>query len=103
MSRLVGKVQLPSIMYFVVFSSKTAFFKFEDIFPECFHYRDQHPQIEPLVCMREDYACTVGKGCLDTLAKRIFILFEEVCANADLIILYYRKRNVQGLGAGLFD
>jgi hypothetical protein len=103
MNGLVGEVQLPTILYFVVFSSKTAFFKLQDIFPECFFYRDQSPQIEPLVCMREDNACTVGKNCMDVLAKRVYILFEEVCLDADVVILYYRKRNIQGMGAGVFD
>jgi hypothetical protein len=103
MSDLVGKVQLPSILYFVVFSSKTAFFKLENIFPECFLYREQSPQIEPLICLREENSCTVGKNCMDVLAKRLYVLFGEVCLNADLIILYYKKRNILGLGAGVFD
>lgn len=103
MSSLVGKVQLPKIMYFVVFSSKTSFFKLQDIFPECFFYRDQSPQIEPLICLREPNSCTVGKNCMDVLARRLHVLFEEVCLDADMIVLYYRKRNIEGLGAGVFD
>ena len=103
MSSLVGKVNLPSILYFVVFSSKTAFFKLQDIFPECFFYRDQSPQIEPLICMREENSCHAGRSCMEVLAKRTYVLFEEVCLDSDIIILYFRKRNVQGLGAGVFD
>lgn len=103
MGSLVGKVDLPKILYFVVFSSKTAFFKLEDIFPECFFYREDSPQIEPLICLREENSCTVGKNCMDVLAKRLYVLFEEVCLNSDLIILYFKKRNVPGLGAGVFD
>jgi hypothetical protein len=39
---------------------------------------------------------------METLAKRIFVLFQEVIPQADLIILYYRKQCSSGLGAGLF-
>jgi hypothetical protein len=94
-------VEIPSIMYFVVFSSKTAFFKLDDIFPECLFYRDKSPQIEPLACLQEDNACTEGRHCMETLSKRIFVMFEEVC-DCDLLILYFKKRNYQGLGAGVF-
>lgn len=95
-------VTLPAILYFVVFSSKTAFFKLQDIFPECFLYREASPQIEPLVCLQENNACTVGKSCMETLCKRLYVLFQEVCAGCDLIILYYKKRNYDGIGAGVF-
>lgn len=100
---LVDKIDLPRIMYFVSFSSKTSFFRLKDIYPECFFYRDDSPQIEPLVCLREDNACTVGKSCMEVLAKRLYVLFEEVCPQSDMILLYYKKRNFVGIGAGVFD
>ena len=103
MTSLVGKDQLASIFYFVIFSSRTSFFKLQDVFPECFYYRDQSPQIEPLVCLQEDRSCTAGKGCMGVLVKRLHALFEEVCFSADMIVLYFRKRNFHGLGAGVFD
>ena len=93
---------LNQIMYFVVFSSKTAFFKFEDIFPECFLYREKTPQIEPLMCLEEDNACHVGKNCMEMLAKRLLVLFKEVINNSDLMVLYFKKRGIQGIGAGVF-
>jgi hypothetical protein len=90
----------PQIMYFLEVTGKSAFFKLQDIFPECFLYRDQSPRVEPLLCLKED-VCHVGKGCMDTLAKRIKVLF-DLLPKADLILLYYKKRNVPGMGAGVF-
>lgn len=87
---------------FVEFCVKTAFFKLEDIFGECFLYREKSPQIEPLVCLREENACFAGKSCMQTLAQRIYILFEEILPFAKLILLYFRKRNIPGIGAALF-
>jgi hypothetical protein len=101
MTRVEG-VQLPSIMYFMVFSSKTSFFKLQDIFPECFHYREDSPNIEPLACLVEDMGCTVGRNCMETLCKRLYVLFAEICTSSDLILLYFRKRNYTGLGSGVF-
>lgn len=95
-------VTLPSLMYFVVFSTKTAFFKFDDIFPECSFYRKDSPQIEPLMCLQFDNCCTVGKNCMEVLCRRLYVMFEEVCTQSDLAILYFKKRNFEGLGAGVF-
>jgi hypothetical protein len=103
MGSLVGKINLPSILYFVVFSSKTAFFRLKDIYPECILYSEQSPQIEPLVCLQEENSCHVGNNCMEVLAKRLHVLFEEVCLTSDMIMLYFKKRNVGGLGAGVFD
>ncbi len=92
------------IMYFVVFSSKTSFFKFEDLLPECFLYREHSPQIEPLVCLYEEHACTVGQNCMEKLATRLKVMFEEVLPKEiDLVLLYYRKRSEpDSLAAGVF-
>ena len=89
-------------MYFVVFSSKTAFFKLQDILPECFLYREQSPQLEPLICLQEDNACHVGKNCMETLVRRLKVMFDSVVPMAKLAILYYPKRGKQGIGAGVF-
>lgn len=91
-----------SIQYFLVLSSKTAFFKLDNIFPECALYRDQSPRIEPLICLAEDMACTVGHACMDTAVRRLKMLFSEIVPTAELILLYYRKRCVPGIGAGVF-
>lgn len=93
---------LPSVMYFVVFSTKTAFFKLQDIFPECFFYREQSPQIDPLLCLQEDHACHVGHNCMEVIAKRIHTMFEEVVKGVNVIVLYYRKQTSKGYGAALF-
>jgi hypothetical protein len=90
------------VMYFVVMSSRTAFFKLEDIFPECFLYRESSPQIEPLICLREDNSCHVGRNCMNALVGRIRMLFDQVLPNANLVVLYYKKRNLPGIGAGVF-
>lgn len=90
------------MMYFLLMSQRTAFFKLEDLFPECFLYREKHPQIEPAICIAEDAACTVGKNCMETLAKRLKVLFDELLVDTDLILLYYRKRNLPGIGAAIF-
>jgi hypothetical protein len=58
--------------------------------------------VEPLVCLAEDLACTTGHGCMEALVKRLKMLFEEFRPEPKLILLYYRKRNVPGLGAGVF-
>jgi len=92
----------PSIMYFVIFSTKTAFFKLESIFPECFLFREHAEQIDPLKCLLEDNSCHVGRNCMETLAKRVHVLFEEVLPSVDVIVLYFKKRGSQSYGAGLF-
>lgn len=89
------------IFYFLVLSSKTAMFKLDDLFPECRLYREKAPQAEPLICIRDD-SCPVNHGCMASLVRRIKMLFEEIVPQAELIILYFRKRNVPGLGAGVF-
>jgi hypothetical protein len=94
--------ELTSIIYFVVFSQKTAFLKLESIFPECFFYRDQSPQIDPLMCLLEDNACTVGKNCIETIVKRLHVLFQEILPGVNVIVLYYKKRGGTGVGAGIF-
>ena len=90
------------IMYFLVMSSRTAFFKLEEIFPECYLNREKSPQIEPLICLREERACHVNYNCMEIIAKRIRLMFDEFLQNADLTVLYFRKRNIEGLGAGVF-
>jgi hypothetical protein len=91
-----------NIMYFVVFSSKTAFFKLQDIFPECFLYREHAQQIDPLKCLLEDNACHVNHNCMEALAKRIHVLFQEVLPSVDMVITYFKKRGDRSYGAGLF-
>lgn len=92
----------PSIMYFVVFSTKSSFFKLQDIFPECFLHREHAPQIDPLKCLLEDNACHVNHNCMEVLAKRVHILFQEVLPSVEVIVLYFKKRGSQSYGAGLF-
>jgi hypothetical protein len=91
-----------NIMYFVVFSSKTAFMKLQDTFPECFLYRENSPQIEPLVCLREEHSCHVGHNCMEILCKRVHVLFHEILTGTQILVLYYKKRNTNGLGASVF-
>lgn len=83
--------------------------KLQDLFPECYFYRESSPQVEPLMCLREDNSCHVGRNCMETLAQRLRVMFEEVlepvdgAPSVDLIVLYYRKRaNIDSLGAGVF-
>jgi len=92
------------IMYFVIFSSKTAFFKLEDLLPECFLYREKAPQLEPLICLYEDNACHVGQTCMEKLCTRLKMLFDEVLPpEIDLVLLYFRKRaEPTSLAAGAF-
>ena len=90
------------IMYFVVFSTKTVFFKFQDIFPECFLHREGYQQIEPLQCLQDDGACHVNHNCMEILSKRVHVLFQEVLPTVEVMILYFRKLNGQQYGAGLF-
>lgn len=90
------------MMYFLLMSRKTALFKFNDIFPECALHTEQHPRIEPVVCLRETAACTVGHNCMENLVKRIRTLFEEVLDGVELLVLYFKKRNMPGMGAAIF-
>ena len=86
-------------MYFLTFCGKTAFFKLEEVFPECFlHRKDNH--VEPMYCMIGD--CSVNRNCMETLSKRIFVIFQEVLPFVDLMVLYYKKRNVDSIGGTLF-
>jgi len=88
------------ICYFVVLSSNSAFFKLQDILPECFLYREQSPRLEALVCLREN-ACHVGHNCMETLVQRARALFEELLPTVSVLVLYFRKLD-GGYRAGLF-
>ena len=87
-------------IYFVSLNQKTIFFKLQDIFPECYVNRDQSPNVEPMLCLSG--VCPTNRNCMETLAKRVFVLFKEVLPTAQLIILYYRKRNLPGIGGSVF-
>lgn len=88
-------------IYFVTFCEKTSFFKLQDIFPECFLNREHVPNVEPLVCVRDD-TCPVNHNCMEALAKRVYILFEEVLPASKMIVLYFKKRNIPGIGGCIF-
>lgn len=88
-----------SIMYFLNLSNRTAFFKLQDIFPECFLHREKAPQAEPMICLRD--SCPVNHNCMEILAKRLHALF-DLLPGVDLILLYSKKRNIEGLGTGVF-
>jgi hypothetical protein len=96
-------------MYFLVFSKKTVFFKLQDLFPECYFHREGAPRVEPLICLKEENVCHVGRNCMETLARRLHMLFGEVFKpeddkpTVDLIVLYFRKRSDDdSIGAGVF-
>ena len=87
-------------IYFLTFCEQTAFFKLQDIFPECFFHREGTP-IEPMFCMTGD--CPVNHNCMEMLSKRVYVLFQEVLGNVELLIFYYRKRCApESIGATLF-
>ena len=89
------------ILYFLVLSQKTAFFKLKDILPECFFYREASPNLDPLICLEEN-ACHVDRNCMETLVTRLKTLFEEVVPEANLMVLYYKRLYRKNLGAGIF-
>ena len=89
------------MVYFVVMSSKTAFFKLEDVFPECSLYREKYPNLESLVCIRAD-ACHAGHNCMETLTKRLHVIFDDLLPSVELIFLYFKKLGDLGMGAGVF-
>lgn len=89
------------ILYFVIFSKKTAFFKLKDIFPECFLYREKYPNIDPIICLTEENVCHVGKNCMESLIKRLGLLFKEIVPTCKLVVLYF-KRNNGKIGGGVF-
>ena len=87
-------------LYFLLLCNHTAFFKLDSVFPECYLYRDQMPRTDPLMCLHS--TCPANHSCMETVAKRLFVLFNEVMPQVELIILYFRKQTTLGLGAGLF-
>lgn len=89
-------------MYFITFTEKTSFFKLKDIFPECFLYREHSPRISPLTCLQEENSCHVGKNCMETLAKRLFVLFSEIIPKTRLILLYYALPNSKQSAGAFF-
>jgi hypothetical protein len=91
----------PNFCYFVVLSSKSAFFKLDNVLPECSLYQELAPKLEPLVCLREN-VCHVGRNCMDTLVRRVHTLFGELLPTVQVLVLYFRKRTRPGYGAGLF-
>lgn len=90
------------ICYFVLFSTKSAFFKLNDIFPECAFHREHAPQVDSLQCLQEDHSCHVNHNCMATLVHRVHVLFQEVLPSVQVIVLYFRKHGNQRYGAGLF-
>jgi hypothetical protein len=87
-------------IYFLTFYEKTVFFKLDSIFPECYLYREGSPRTDPLMCLHS--TCPSNKNCMETLAKRVFVLFQEVLPQVHLLVLYFRKQSSVGLGAGVF-
>ena len=85
---------------FLLFCSKTAFFKLDSLFPECKLYREQMPRTDSLMCLGS--SCPGNHNCMETLAKRIFVLFKEIIPQVKLIVLYFRKQGSTSIGAGLF-
>ncbi len=96
-------------IYFLSLSNKydndhTAFFKFKDIMPECYFNREEYPRIEVATCIKDIGNCHVNHNCFEILFKRVKILFNEtVVPGTSLIVLYFRKFVVPGLGAVVFD
>ena len=89
-------------MYFLQLSSKSTFWRLDDIFPECSLFREKSSRVEPLICIREN-SCHVGHNCMEILTKRLHALFSEVVPQyVDLILLYFKKRNTEGMGSGVF-
>ena len=101
MSKMVV-VQPKELIYFLQLSSKSSFWKVDDVFPECLLYREHAPRIDPLICIKEN-TCHVGHNCMEILVKRVHALFDEVVPKyVNLILLYFKKRNTNGIGAGVF-
>lgn len=94
-------------IYFLSLSNKynsdfTAFFKFQDILPECYFNREGSG-LEVATCIK-NMDCHVNHNCFEILFKRVNILFNEtVVHGTSIILLYFRKVGVPGLGAVVFD
>ena len=73
------------IYFFTTFNGKSAFFRLKDVFPECFFYRESETEVEPLACLLPEGACPVGQRCMETLAGRVHVLFQETVPMADLL------------------
>ena len=90
------------LKYFILFSEKTAFWKLQDLFPECFLYRESSPQIDPLMCLSVENSCHHNHNCMETLVKRVHVLFQEVLPAVEVLVLYFKRWDDSRFGAGVF-
>lgn len=86
-------------IYWFTFQKKTSFIHLKYVYPECFILREGHPQTNPLQCFHT--SCPANKNCMETLAKRIHYLFDNVMFGTELLLVYF-KNNTGSIRAGVF-
>jgi hypothetical protein len=77
-------------------TGRTLYCRQRDLFPECSVYIQDSPQLHPFLCFRDH--CHVGRGCFDTLARRVVALYDAVSPRfprAKSLIVYFRFPNRQ--------
>lgn len=80
-------------MYLLSVHDTTLFAKFEDVYPECFFYIDDEPQLHPLICYLGP--CHRAQNCQEKIAKRVLVIFEAF-PEAQLLLLYFTYRDKPG-------
>ena len=74
----------------LIVSKKTAFIKFDTIYPECQFYIEDEPKLHPLICLVGP--CHRGNRCMEKLVKRTKFVF-DVFPEVELLILYFKYRD----------
>jgi hypothetical protein len=85
-------MSLHPLTYFVV-NQKTIFIPFRFVYPECEKLIAPHPEMYPVKCLREN-GCPANMQCMDYLVKRVNYIFEKVCPSAEMMIAYYKYRDL---------
>lgn len=88
---------------YFIFSNKTAFMPFRDLYGECFPLIDEHPQVSPAQCYYKE--CPANKSCGEIMAHRVYFLFDKVFPpDVECLIAYFKYRDRPGSVRGvIFD
>lgn len=88
---------------YFVFSRKTAFMPFRDLYGECFPLIDPHEDVSPAQCYYKE--CPANKGCGEIMAHRTYFLFDKVFPpEVEVLYAYFTYRDrPNSVRAVIFD
>ncbi len=92
-------IQDSKLGYTFIVSDKTAFIKLDTLYPECFFYIKDEPQLFPLICLVGD--CHRSQNCMEKLVYRLKYIFDTF-PTLDLIVLYFKYRDSKSIRMGEF-